>query len=175
MGFFVSRNGLSAHFLYVVTTMAKIDPALFGRFKTVVESMGYELVGCEMQSHGSQLLFRIYLDSPSGITADDCSRVSRQIGAMMDVENLIQSRYVLEVSSPGIDRPLFELAHYRRFIGSRVKVKLSIPVGQRRQYTGLLKGVEGEVVHLLVENSEQELALPFSNIEKGNLIGEVHL
>lgn len=155
--------------------MGKIDPALSERFKTVVESMGYELVGCEMASHGSQLLFRIYADSPKGITADDCSRISRQISAMMDVEDPIQSRYVLEVSSPGIDRPLFELDHYRRFIGSRVKVKLMVPVGQRRQYTGLLKGVEGETVHLLVEDTGQAVALPFSNIEKGNLIGEVHL
>ncbi len=155
--------------------MGKIDPELYERFKTVVETMGYELVGCEMQSHGSQILFRIYLDSITGVTADDCSKVSHQISAMMDVEDPIQSRYVLEVSSPGIDRPLFELEHYRRFIGSRVKVRLAVPVGQRRQYTGLLKGVEGETVHLLVEGSGQELALSFSNIEKGNLIGEVHL
>ena len=155
--------------------MSKVDPALCAKFKTVVESMGYELVGCEMQSHGSQVLFRIYVDNAKGITADDCSRVSHQISAMMDVEDPVRSRYVLEVSSPGIDRPLFELAHYRRFIGSRIKVKLAVPIAQRRQYTGLLKSVEGETVHLLVEGSEQEVALPFSNIEKGNLIGEIHL
>jgi len=154
--------------------MARIDPKLHERFKTLVESMGYELVGCEMQSHGSQILFRIYIDTEKGVSSDDCKKVSRQISAMMDVEDPIKDRYVLEVSSPGIDRPLFELEHYRRFIGSRAKIKLNLPVEQRRQYTGVLKGVEGETVHLLVESSGQELALPFSNIEKGNLIGEVH-
>lgn len=155
--------------------MVKVNPDLQGQIKTLVESMGYEFVGCEMQSQGRQTLFRIYADKIGGITAGDCSRISHQMSAMMDVEDPVPGRYILEVSSPGIDRPLFELDHYRRFIGERVKVKLVVPVGQRRQYTGLLKSVEGEAVHLLVDGSEQEVELPFSNIEKGNLIGEVHL
>jgi ribosome maturation factor RimP len=174
MGFFVYRDGLYAHFLYLAGKMAKLDPALHERFKTIVESMGYELVGCEVQSNTGQMLFRIYIDSKTGVNADDCSKVSRQIGAMMDVEDLIQGRYVLEVSSPGIDRPLFELEDYRRFIGSRAKVRLVLPIDASRKYSGLIKGVEGETVYLLLDNTEQPIALPFSNIEKGNLIGEVH-
>lgn len=154
--------------------MKKIDPVLHERLVKLIDSMGCELVGCEIVSQGRQALFRIYIDSPKGVTLDHCSQVSRQVSAMLDVEDPIQSRYVLEVSSPGINRPLFEIEHYQKYIGSRVKLKLYSPINQRRQYQGILVRVEEENIYLLVDDSEQEIALPFSAIEKANLIGDIN-
>lgn len=153
--------------------MRKIaNPVLYERMKTLVDGMGYELIGCEMLSQAGRMLFRLYIDSEKGVTVDDCTRVSRQISAMMDVDDPFQDRYSLEVSSPGIDRPLFELAHFRKVIGKRVKVRLYAPINQRRQYTGCLLSVEGEEITIL-DASEQEVKLPFSAIEKANLIGDI--
>ena len=153
--------------------MRKIDPVLHERLATLISSMGYELVGCEMVPQGRQMVFRIYIDSETGVTADGCAQVSYQVSAMMDVEDPIQSRYSLEVSSPGIDRPLFEIEHYRKYIGKTVKIRLYAPINQRRQYKGILQRVEGEDIYLLVDGIEQEVKLPFSAIEKGNLVGDV--
>ncbi|RDI42457.1 Ribosome maturation factor RimP [Aquicella lusitana] len=153
--------------------MKKIDPELHERLAKLISSMGYELIGCELLSQGRQMVFRIYIDSPKGVTIDDCSSVSYQVSAMMDVEDPLQGRYSLEVSSPGINRPLFELGHYQKQVGSRVKIRLYSPINQRKQYKGVLKRVEDENIYLLVEDSEQEVVLPFSTIEKGNVIGDI--
>ena len=142
---------------------------------TLIASMGYELLGCELSPQGRQMVFRIFLDGKEAdkpVTLDDCSRVSRQLSAMLDVEDPIQSRYVLEISSPGIDRPLFEIRHYQRFVGSEVKIRLYTPMDQRRQYKGILLKVVGEDIHLLVDG-EKETVIPFPAIEKANVIGNI--
>lgn len=155
--------------------MRKIDPKLHEQLVTLISSMGYELVGCETVPQGRQMIFRIYIDSPKGISVDDCSKVSYQVSAMMDVADPFQSKYSLEVSSPGIDRPLFEIEHFQRFVGKQVKLKLYTPVNQRRQFKGVLQRVEDENIYLFVADLEQEIKLSFSNIEKASLIGEVRL
>lgn len=151
--------------------MAKIDAGLQEKLSVLISSMGYEFLGCESGSMGGKRMFRLFIDGPKGVNADDCSAVSRQISALMDVEDPFQSRYVLEVSSPGIDRPLFELKHYERFIGSEVKMKLYAPIEGRRQFGGILQRVVGENIHLDV--SGQEMVIPFSAIERANIIGKV--
>ncbi len=153
--------------------MSKLDPELHERLTLLISSMGYELLGCDLLSMGRQKMFRLYIDSPTGVSADDCSKVSHQVSAMMDVEDPIQTRYVLEVSSPGIDRPLFLLNHYERFVGSEVKVKLSSPVDGRRQYRGVLKRVEGEDIHLDIGGSGREIVIPFSSIDRANVVGKI--
>ncbi|MFZ2314481.1 MAG: ribosome maturation factor RimP [Gammaproteobacteria bacterium] len=150
--------------------MNKINPALQEQLATIVSSMGYELVGCEALPQGRHMVLRVYIDKENGVTVDDCSQVSRQASAMLDVADPFQSRYTLEVSSPGINRPLFELAHYERYIGRQVKIKLYAPINNRRHYNGTLTKVVGEQIHLLPEGAEQEVVLPFSAIDKGNLI-----
>jgi ribosome maturation factor RimP len=160
--------------------MRKLDPALHERLITLINSMGYDLVGCEIGQQDGQQALRVFIDSleeseKKGVTLDDCSQVSRQVGAMLDVDNPIQGRYVLEVSSPGIDRPLFELRHYHRHIGSEVKIRLSSPINQRRQFKGRLQRVEGENIYIQVEDSEESVVLPFSAIEKANVVGEVNV
>lgn len=147
-----------------------INPVLKQRLGNLIASMGYEMIGCELIPQGRQSLFRIYIDKERGVTIDDCSNVSRQVSAMLDVEDPFPGKYTLEVSSPGINRPLFELAHYRQHMGKSVKIRLHVPVNQRKQYKGQIKGVVGEEIHLLVEGMEQEVVLAFSQIKKANLI-----
>ncbi|MBV9576292.1 MAG: ribosome maturation factor RimP [Gammaproteobacteria bacterium] len=154
--------------------MRKIDPVLHERLEKLLRSMGYELVGCELLPLAGQMVFRIYMDGPEGVTLDDCSKASHQISAMMDVDDPIQGRYTLEVSSPGIDRPLFELEHYRKYLGKQVKIRLHSAIGERRQYKGTIQRIEGENIFLLIEDLAQEVKLPFSAIEKANLVGDIH-
>lgn len=153
--------------------MRKIDPVLYEKLATLVNAMGCELVGYEMLPQGRQMTFRVYIDSPNGVTIDDCSKVSRQMGAMLDVEELIQGSYTLEVSSPGLDRPLFELEHFRKYVGKQIKIRLSLPIEGRRQYKGVLQRVEGEDIYIIVD--EQEIKLPFSMVEKANLVEDIRL
>jgi ribosome maturation factor RimP len=134
--------------------------------------MGYEFVGMELQRQSrKRSLLRIYIDSEKGITLDDCTTVSRQISAMLDVDDPIQGEYSLEISSPGLDRPLFELAHYQKQIGNRIKVRVSSTVMSRRNFVGVLLRVEGDNIHLLVE--QDEITLPFSTIEKAKVIADI--
>jgi ribosome maturation factor RimP len=91
---------------------------------------------------------------------------------MLDVADQFKGRYTLEVSSPGIDRPLFEIAHYRQQIGKKVKIKLILPQDGRKQYKGILQRVEGEDIYIQVENTNEELKLSLNNVEKGHLISE---
>jgi ribosome maturation factor RimP len=153
--------------------MKKIDPGLYERLATLISGMGYELVGCELVPQGGHLVFRLFIDKQNGVTIDDCSRVSHQVSAMLDVEDPIPGRYSLEVSSPGIDRPLFEIGHYQKYIGQRIKIRLYVPINNRRQFKGILLRVEGEDITLLVDDLLQEVTLPFSAIEKANLVGDV--
>ncbi len=141
------------------TIQAIIEPA--------VAVFGYELLGCELIRQGRRSLLRVYLDSPSGITIDDCERASRQIAAVMDVEDPIMGEYDLEVSSPGMERPLFSLDHYRRFIGAKARIKLQIPQNGRRNYLGVITAVEAE--NIILEGDGQRWELPFVIIEKANL------
>lgn len=153
--------------------MRKIDPELHDRLSVLAEAMGYELVGCELLPMGGHKMFRLYIDNPAGVSADDCAKFSHQVSAMLDVEDPFQGRYVLEVSSPGIDRPLFELKHFERVVGSEVKLRLYVPIAERKQYKGVLNRVQGEDIYLVVDGGEQEIVIPFSAIERANLIGKI--
>ena len=135
---------------------------------SVVNPMGYEFVGLELQRQGRTSLLRIYIDAEKGVTVDDCARVSRQVSAVLDVEDPIQGKYDLEVSSPGIDRPLFELAHYTKQLGKRIKIRVNTPVDERRNFVGFLLRVEGKEIHLLVNG--EEMIFPFSTIDKAKLV-----
>jgi ribosome maturation factor RimP len=151
--------------------MRETETTLSDRLATLVISMGYEFVGCELRKLNTGTLLRIYIDATAGITADDCSRVSRQISAMLDVEDPIQGRYTLEVSSPGLDRPLFEIAHYQKFVGREIKVRLYTPLDGRRNFVGVLLRVEEATISLLVEHTE--ITMSFSDIEKAKLIPDL--
>lgn len=134
----------------------------------IVAQLGYELVGIEFD--GRARVLRIYIDRAEGIVVDDCSRVSYQVSGMLDVEDPIPGHYQLEVSSPGLDRPLFKLTHFQRFIGSVASIRLRTPIDNRRRVKGRLVGVEGDDV--LVEEDTGTLRLPFDAIDRARLVPE---
>jgi ribosome maturation factor RimP len=151
--------------------MRETETTLRDRLASLATAMGYEFVGCELRKLNTGTLLRIYIDKETGINVDDCSRVSRQVSAMLDVEDPIQGRYTLEVSSPGLDRPLFEMAHYHRFIGREIKVRLYTPLDGRRNFVGVLLRVEEATISMLVEQTE--ITISFSDIEKAKLIPDL--
>ena len=132
--------------------------------------MGYELVGIEYRSGADSGLLRIYIDREGGIQLDDCVAVSRQVSAMLDVEDPLKEAYQLEVSSPGVDRPLFVKEHFERFAGSKVRVKLRMKLHGRRRFEGVLQGVQDENV-VLEMDGEMEY-LPLDQIDSARLVPE---
>ncbi|MFC0711292.1 MULTISPECIES: ribosome maturation factor RimP [Azotobacter group] len=134
----------------------------------VVEALGYECWGVEFLSQGRHSLLRVYIDHADGILIDDCEKVSRQISGVLDVEDPISSEYTLEVSSPGMDRPLFTLEQFVRCAGEQVKIRLRSPFEGRRNFQGLLRGVEDQDVVVLVD--DHEYLLPIDLIDKANII-----
>jgi len=140
-------------------------------FSPVLASMGYELVGVEFSPGRHHGLLRIYIDHDNGITVDDCAKVSHQVSALMDVENPIAGSYDLEVSSPGVDRPLFKPAHYQKYSGQRCRIKLSSALQGRRNFTGLIVSADESEVVLDVDH--EHFHLPFGLIGKAHLIAEI--
>ncbi|MEJ2610197.1 MAG: ribosome maturation factor RimP [Candidatus Thiodiazotropha sp.] len=136
-----------------------------------VELLGYELIGVELSGQGKgRTLLRIYIDHEDGIVVDDCAQVSHQISGVMDVEDPIKENYQLEVSSPGMDRPLFEKAHFERFRGSKVRVKTQTKIDGRHRFTGKLDGVEDNQV--LIEEDGTLYRIPMDQIDSARVIPE---
>jgi ribosome maturation factor RimP len=151
--------------------ISKESDRLTRLIEPIVAQLGYELVGIEFDARVRVL--RVYIDQASGIVVDDCSRVSYQLSGMLDVEDPIPGQYQLEVSSPGMDRPLFTLTHFQRFIGSVASIHLRRPVGNRRRVKGRLAGVEGD--DILVEEEAGTLRLPFDAIDRARLVPEFQM
>lgn len=148
--------------------MATLEQKLHDLVQDSIDAMGFELVGIECQRAGRFLTVRLYIDKEGGVTIDDCSDVSRQVSAIFDVEDPIADKYNLEVSSPGLDRPLFTLEHFQRFMERDVVIHLRIPMLDRRKWQGKLVLVEGDLITLNVEGNPQTFA--FGNIQKANLV-----
>ena len=134
----------------------------------VVEALGYQCWGVEFISQGRHSLLRVYIDHADGILIDDCEKVSRQISAVLDVEDPVSGEYTLEVSSPGMDRPLFTLEQFAAHAGEQVKIRLRSPYEGRRNFQGVLRGVEEQDVIVQVE--DHEYLLPIESIDKANII-----
>lgn len=151
--------------------MRRSESALTSLIRSVVEPMGYELVGVQyVQRGGGGGVLRIYIDHEKGITLDDCGAVSHQVSGVLDVEDPIPGHYDLEVSSPGLDRPLFEAAHFERFRGQRARIKLVAKLEGRRVFEGVIAGVEGETVRLTVDGEMR--AFELAAIESARLVPE---
>ena len=160
-----------------------------------VESLGVELLGIEYLPAPGGALVRLYIDKPAidkpaidkpadeqadgdaaaagedlpvSVSIEDCEAVSREVSAQLDVEDPISGNYTLEVSSPGIDRPLFTLAHFKRFAGETAKVTLKLPQEGRRRLTGVIARIEGEAITFLVDGVE--FTADVDNIDKARLV-----
>lgn len=138
----------------------------------VVEDLGCELWACEYIVQGRYSTLRIYIDKSEGISIDDCERVSREVSILLDVQLPITGQYTLEVSSPGLDRPLFKDTHFQRYLGSRVAIKVRNPIEKRRKFLGELIEVQsrdGSSFITVSENNEQ-VTIPLMDIVKANLV-----
>jgi len=141
-------------------------------FEPVVESMGYELVGIEFNAGGGHGTLRVYIDREQGVNLDDCAAISHQLSGILDVEEPIQQAYDLEISSPGIDRPLFKLADFERFIGRTAKIKLAVGVQGRKNFRGQLQAVADEKL-ITIEVDGEHFDLPYADIARANLVGDI--
>ena len=135
----------------------------------VVQELGCELWGIEKLQQGRQVVLKIYIESVDGINVDDCARVSRQVSAILDVEDPIPGEYMLEVSSPGVERRLFKPEHFNVCKGEKVQITLRQAFDGRRKFKGLLCGLEDEEVVIRVDDA-QEIVLPMDSIERARVL-----
>lgn len=151
--------------------MQRASPAMAAVVEPVVTGLGYEFVGAEFgQTENGQTL-RIYIDRPDGVDVDDCATVSRQVDAALDVDDVVPGAYLLEVSSPGVDRPLFDERQFAAQIGEEVRVRLLGGVDGRRNFKGRLLAVEDGTATVEVDGTDH--ALPLADVEQAYLIGRL--
>jgi len=148
-----------------------LDTALQELLAPAIGAMGYELLGVQCLKQRRGTLLRIYIDHADGITLADCARVSHQASGILDVEDPIRGEYTLEVSSPGLDRPLFTPEHFARFVGQRARVQLFRPLAGQRRFSGVLQACQEAGQIQLVEEGTLH-TLPFDQIEKARLVPE---
>jgi ribosome maturation factor RimP len=133
-----------------------------------VEGLGYELTDLELRQGGRSGVLRVFIDKSDGIGLADCETVSRQISALLDVEDPLPGHYVLEVSSPGLDRKLTKLEHYRRFLGNDLRVQLRFPLEGRRKFRGTLLAADEKAIEIDVDG--KSYSLPMATIESARLV-----
>lgn len=151
-------------------TVSRKIQALTELLAPAVEATGFELWGLELLQQGRHSVLRLYIEGAEGVGVDDCAKVSHQVSGVLDVEDPIAGEYTLEVSSPGWDRPLFTVAHYARYVGTEVAVRLASPLNGRRKYKGRVVQVLDETVELQVD--ADVVRIPFALIDKGNVVPE---
>ena len=144
-----------------------IQDELVELLSPAINSMGYVLWGCEFLSQGKHSLLRIYIDKEDGIGIEDCQAVSREVSALLDVEDPVPGNYSLEISSPGIPRPLFSSEQYKSYIGHEVQIRAFKPVNGKRKLLGIIVSASESSVVLDINNEHQELL--YSNIVKASL------
>lgn len=157
------------------TTQAQAGPSFFKDMAAAVvrlaeplcESEGIELVHVEHQLEPGGRMLRLYIDKPGGVTLDDCAAISRQLGDILDVNLEESGFYHLEVSSPGLERPLGKKQDYERFKGKTVKIRTLRPVHDRRNFRGVLMGVDQNAVMIMV--NDEKIVIPFAEIARGRL------
>ncbi|MFC4699593.1 ribosome maturation factor RimP [Glaciecola siphonariae] len=148
--------------------MSQLEQKLTDMLNAPVEATGFELVGVEFIRAGKHSTLRVYIDSENGVDVDDCANVSHQVSAVLDVEDPITTEYNLEVSSPGMDRPLFKASHYASVVGEEITVKLNLPQDNRRNFKGKL--TQSTDTHIHIDVDGESFVLPISNISKANLV-----
>jgi ribosome maturation factor RimP len=162
-------TGLRALFLWLELGEAmKMPDRLTRLVEPVVADLGFELVGVEFDTH--QRILRVYIDCERGVVVDDCSKVSHQLSGLLDVEDPIPGNYHLEISSPGMDRPLFTPEHFERFQGALARIQLTRPIDGRRRFKGRLLGMAGDKV--LLADGDERFELPFDSIDRARLVPE---
>ncbi len=148
--------------------MAEVAEKVEFLLRGAVEEQGMELVYVQYLAQQRSPLLRVYIDKPGGVTLEDCQTVSRQASVLLDVENLISDRYLLEVSSPGLDRPLFQVEDYLRFSGREIRLTTREKIDSRRRFTGFIQDLSDGVVQLSCQ--DKTYRIPFGMIAKAYLV-----
>ncbi|MFT4729215.1 MAG: ribosome maturation factor RimP [Granulosicoccus sp.] len=161
----------SFFYLYQGLFMQRASAPVVNVIEPVVTGLGYELVGAEFGQAENGVTLRVYIDKPEGILMEDCAAVSRQLNAVLDVEDTIKTAYLLEVSSPGVDRPLFTEAHFAVQMGEEVRVRMTDGVAGRRNFKGELISVKDGVATVEVDGIDYEL--PISDVEQAHVKGKL--
>ncbi|MBC8493589.1 MAG: ribosome maturation factor RimP [Candidatus Thioglobus sp.] len=152
--------------------MAKITEKITELVNPTLEDMGYELVGIEYIASGKHSILRVFIDTENGIGIEDCEKVSHQLSAIFDVEDPIAGQYNLEVSSPGVERPLFHIGHYQRFLGFDINLRMVRPIDGQRKFKGSIGSVSelNNTIELVTELGP--VTLDIDMIEKANLVAD---
>jgi len=135
---------------------------------SVVTGLGFQVWGYEYRPHSESALLRIFIENEGGVSIDNCTKVSRQIGAALDVEDIIPVAYILEVSSPGIDRVLFTPEQYSDYVGDEVKVRTRSPIEGRRNFRGVIESVGKTEVSVKIDNDT--FVIPFNVVDRARLV-----
>ena len=151
-----------------MTAKGEVADQIHQSIQGLVRDEGCELVYVQYLPEGRGALVRIYIDKEGGVDLGDCQRVSRKTGVLLDVEDLIPHRYTLEVSSPGLERPLFSASDFEKYAGNEIRLTTRMKVGDRRKFKGWLKSIRAEVIELECEG--EIFQIPLENIKKANLI-----
>ena len=160
--------GLGPIFYWWVINLSAQRDKLEEMLRPGIEALGFDLWGIEYQSHAKRSMLRIYIDAEAGISVDDCAKVSHQVSGVLDVEDPITGEYTLEVSSPGMDRPLYRLEQYAEYIGSDINIRLRIAFEGRRKFQGRLVAIEGDEV--VIQLDGHEYVLPFEQIDRAQIV-----
>ncbi len=140
--------------------------------KSIVESLGYQLWGIKFPSSSRGGILRVYIDSERGINIDQCADVSKHLSVVLDVEDPFPGPYILEVSSPGLDRPFFSIEQMKPYKGKKIFVQLKEPINNRRKFSGILKSLEQDNFCLSVTDLKEDLFINWDDVEWVNLIYE---
>ena len=151
-----------------MTAKGEVADQIHQSIQGLVRDEGCELVYVQYLPEGRGALVRIYIDKKRGVDLGDCQRVSRKTGVLLDVEDLIPHRYTLEVSSPGLERPLFSASDFEKYAGKEIRLMTRMKVGDRRKFKGWLKSIRAEVIELECEG--EIFQIPLENVKKANLI-----
>ena len=147
-----------------------IKERITGLVEPLLTQIGLELLDVEYLSKHGRWVLRLYVDKYGGVTIDDCAHVSREISDLIDVKEIIEHEFVLEVSSPGLNRPLKKEKDFIRAIGNKIKVRMIAPIKGRRNFTGYLRNFQKKTIYLEVENGLE--TLPWHEVDKANLVYE---
>jgi ribosome maturation factor RimP len=157
-----------------VNDKRSLEARIAGLAEQIAASMGMEIVLLEIKGEGNSSILRTYIDQPSGITLDDCERFSKRFSVALDVEDWIPFSYVMEISSPGVNRPLVKEADFQRFCGKNAKVRTRLPIEGQRSLKGRLAGViEGKLT--LEVSQEKRVVIALTDIEKASLIADLSM
>lgn len=154
--------------IFCFKQMYRQNTDLLEMIEPVVNALGYDLLGIEQLGRGRKTLLRLYIDNINGISLDDCERVSVQVTGILDINDPIRGAYDLEISSPGFDRPLFTLEHFRRFIGHTAQIQLHQKMAGRRKFVGEITAVNTDNVEITMDGLVYQVDA--DNIERARLV-----